>query len=552
MLRLLVVDDEDQIVDWMYELFKTSMSYEMDVFKAYSGSEALEWLNRTPIDIVLTDICMPGMDGLQLLKKVKERWPWCRVIFLTGHDDFDYIYEAVQYQGVSYLLKSENDRVIVAAVEKAAKDAEEEIKNLRTLEHARMQLKTVLPTMQKEFFSDLVDGITDISTLEQTVLNELDLSIAIDKHIIMLVGRLDRNSGEGLKSLARVHYSLKIAVEKRLPEDSGKAWFVHERAFMVWILQPGENFESPSLFISLLKAAVEHAQAYGKEVFNTTVSFAVTEDFISWNKIAEKYEVLKKLLSMGIGSGQGMILTEGLAMTVSAKDTIQSIKNSHDLPAAIKKIPLLERYLEAGNKTEFDNLLEDVTKNLAAVKERSHFIAVEMYYSISTMLISYINRMDMVSELSFKIGLYKLFRQDEFNSWEEAVMFLKEIVQLLFDTQKSAQGTRADDTVSRLKEYISENIHTDLSLYSLGEFAHFSPVYLSRLFKQVSGENLTEYITEQRIKKAKIYLESSEMKIHEIAQSVGCSSSNYFVRMFKKETGLTPQEYRIRYQEMNK
>ena len=90
MYRLLIVDDEYQIVDWLYELFRGIPYLDLDICKAYSGSEALEWLNRTKIDIVITDICMPGIDGLELADRIYKNWPFCKLIFLTGYDEFDF------------------------------------------------------------------------------------------------------------------------------------------------------------------------------------------------------------------------------------------------------------------------------------------------------------------------------------------------------------------------------------------------------------------------------------------------------------------------------
>lgn len=550
MLRLLIVDDEEQIVDWLYELFKTSSRYELDVFKAYSGSEALEWLNRTPIDIVLSDMCMPGIDGLELLKRIKERWPWCRVIFLTGHDDFDLIYEAVKYEDVVYLLKSESDAVITEAVENAAKSAEEELKKLRQLEHAKLQVKSVLPLMQKEYFSDLLDGVSTVAQDSQGTLDELEIALSADTGLMLLLGKLDQETVEGFRALPGLHHRINASFQSRLPKGVRQACLIHERTYFVWLLQPTESYNHAGLFASHIKAAVEHTQSYAREALKVSLSFSMTDDLFLWDRLSEKYEALKKLLSLRIGNGREMILAEGFSTPDAQDPAFETVTPVHSLSVAKKKVPTLERYLESGQKSEFMPVFEELLTNLESVKERNNFSAIELFYSISIMLLSYINKMGLAPELSFKVGLYKLFRHEEFNSWDEAAAFLRDMGNLLFDVLQSGQGTRAEQTVSRLKSYIKENIHTDLSLYSLGDYVHFNPVYLSRLFKQITGQNLSEYIAAERVSKAKELLERSERKIHEIALEVGCSSSNYFVRMFKKETGITPQEYRTRQQEV--
>src|SRR5690606_14704865 len=109
MYRLLIVDDEEIIVNGLYEIFRNIKDLDLDVYKAYSGEEAIEWLNRTRVDIVLTDIRMPGIDGLELLEIIHRSWPQCRVIFLTGYDEFEYVYKAIQHKAVNYILKIEDN-----------------------------------------------------------------------------------------------------------------------------------------------------------------------------------------------------------------------------------------------------------------------------------------------------------------------------------------------------------------------------------------------------------------------------------------------------------
>ena len=120
MHNVLIIDDEPDVADALYNLLYYDETLELDVFRVYTAYDALALLERMRIDIVLSDIKMPGMDGLQLLEAVRARWPHCRVLFITGHPEFDYIYRAMQLDAVSYLLKTESRECILDAVHKAA------------------------------------------------------------------------------------------------------------------------------------------------------------------------------------------------------------------------------------------------------------------------------------------------------------------------------------------------------------------------------------------------------------------------------------------------
>ena len=110
--HLLIVDDEYHVVDWLAELFEEQDLLPLEVYKAYLAREALEILGKTKIDIVLSDIRMPGMDGFALADRITAEWPLAKIIFLTGYQEFEYAYKANQYKNITFLLKTEDDDMI--------------------------------------------------------------------------------------------------------------------------------------------------------------------------------------------------------------------------------------------------------------------------------------------------------------------------------------------------------------------------------------------------------------------------------------------------------
>ena len=114
--NLLIVDDEREILSWLEELFRYEFEQELGVYTASSALEAVKLLAKVRYDVVLTDIKMPGMDGITLFRHIKDNWPRCKTVFLTGYGNFEDVYQIIQHDDVKYVLKSENDDVIIEAV----------------------------------------------------------------------------------------------------------------------------------------------------------------------------------------------------------------------------------------------------------------------------------------------------------------------------------------------------------------------------------------------------------------------------------------------------
>ena len=203
MYRLLIVDDEKDILEWLEELFidRTMLGEELEVYTAQSGSKALALLDKIRFDVVLSDIKMPGINGIELFKRIKINWPKCRIVFLTGHRNFDYVYEVIQSQGVRYILKTESDEVIVQNIESALHDIEDELSNKEVVNQAREQLEKYNLVIQKDYFNQLLEEEVDLIEIRQGM-DDLNLPLCIDLPMIMVVGRFD-NLKENISCIER-------------------------------------------------------------------------------------------------------------------------------------------------------------------------------------------------------------------------------------------------------------------------------------------------------------------------------------------------------------
>lgn len=279
---------------------------------------------------------------------------------------------------------------------------------------------------------------------------------------------------------------------------------------------------------------LETVQKMCMESLSLPISFSIASDAVAWEQIPAKYQKLKQLLHSSLSAESSIVITE--------KEAKEPQKEPDNL--WMHKTTALSSYLERGQKEEFYVLLSEMTKYLASIRSMHHIPALSLYFSMSLMFLSYIDRWNIVEKLAFKTGTYKLTNVEAFESWTDAVSYLHQLSDIIFDLREDERGRQDRYLVRRIQDYINAHLSEDISLVRLADLAGFNPSYLSRLFKQMTGTNISDYIFQTRLEKAKNLLAQKNLKVQEIAAMVGYDSPAYFSKFFKKATSMTPQGYR--------
>jgi two-component system response regulator YesN len=548
MYRVLVVDDEMIIADGLYEVLQTIPQLELDVYKAYSGMEAVRQFDRTRFDIVLTDIRMPGLDGLQLLEKIRERWPQCRVIFLTGYNEFSYIYSAIQYEKVSYLLKTEGYEKVIQMMEHAVAEIETELRAQSLLKIAQEQLDNMRGMLQNEYVKRILNEQLDVKEIHQEQFDELAIPLQAERPILMMLGRINSLSNRTTYSeKSRQLYRIKLIAEQYLSSHVSFVDAVNEHMDLIWLIQPlGDNFDKEGWerTLTFVKGNLELVQAACRESVGELLSFVLDDSTVAWTDAAERFATLTMLMNYRIGQGSGMLLLDKQMV----EQELQQSDGSHREKSQIRhaKLEQLADQLEHGQRMEFSKTLLACADSLKVIDSMHDVPAQELYYSIGLVFLSYMNRWNLVETVATKIGLHKLMQPGEHESWTMAFEYLARVEDILFNLQNQEEERRANAIISLIQKHIKDNLHNpdEVSLVKLAELVYFNPSYLSRLFKQVTGSNLSDYISSTRMTRAKSLLENPNIKIQEVAEQVGYGTATNFTRYFRKITHMTPLEFR--------
>ncbi|RIX59250.1 helix-turn-helix domain-containing protein [Paenibacillus nanensis] len=538
MYRLLIVDDEEIITDGLYEVFQRLMSESLDVCKAYSAKEALDWLSRTRVDIVLTDIRMPGMNGLELSQQIQIYWPRCKIVFLTGFSEFDYAYQAIQLPNTRYLLKTEGYDKVTQTVMDVIREIDQDLRVERLVEKSLEQTDALELIAQGDYFRHFLQGSSSSHRHREELardFEELHIPLSPGAPVLLALGRVSYRADIGFAGRSRVLWEIRKLWNSFMSEQTISIGVIDKYDDVLWFIQPsldaGETFHQH--LIRYLEGTLELVQEACQASLQSSVSFTVSGSLCEWEEVPPRYERLRRLQQLRIGDGLAMIL-----MDRAEQGEADALKEAASID---QKAAIMEVYLEGGKAAEFLGELDMLSAALLQCCCGNVQKTIEGYYAVALILFSYMNRMGMHDKLA-EYG--KLMRLDDHDSMKEAFVYLREAAESVFDYKNKDERDRASKVIERICQFIEDHLSEDLSLVRLAEIHFFNPSYLSRFFKQEFGMNVSEYIDKCRLRKAKEMLRNHEWKVRDVASAVGYEAAHSFTRFFKKMTGLTPQEYR--------
>lgn len=539
MYRILIVDDEPEVVEGLEDILDDIDDIELEVHSAYSAADTLELLDHMIFDIVIADIKMPTMTGLEMYEIIKSKWPRCRVIFVSGVRDFDYVYKSIQNRNVHYLTKMEPDEKIIATVREVIQEIKNSYQMQNTLQLAEERFRQALPLLQNQYLYELLEGICPVEELCQSKLSELELPFCFEEPVL-LVGAIFDN----LTTLLPAEIKNRMRILKDICDTYCREYyhvvcFITEQNLLICLLQPHASL-SQNNFKAVLNATLENLQNACRETIHETITLAYSEMLLPIEQISDQYKNLKQTL----GYKQG-IVSEAIIITNDYVD-VPIYENETPINASkqLTRMNILDGYLELGQEKDFFLLLEEITNCLREVKSKNYTPALEIYYRISAMFLKYINQWVLAQQIAFHIDLHRLTHLAEHNTWNDAVEYLHLLANTIFSLHFSEEENRYQDAVTTVKCYILENLEKDLTLVFLADMVKLNPTYLSRLFKEVTSMNLYGYILELRMTQAMKLLKKTNDKVHDIALAVGYESSQSFARTFKKFAGIPPLEYR--------
>lgn len=536
MYRLMVVDDEEIIRKGLINSMDWGQHGYSIVAEAENGRKALEIVQAVKPDIIITDIYMPVMDGIEFATEVRRLFPEIIIIFLSGYNEFIYAQKAIEAGIFRYLTKPVLEDELLLALHEASKDLEHKELEKNQVFKLKTLIRESLPLLKERFFLNLVKGAFN----EKEIQNKLEyfgISIEADQFFCMIISMdeyFNLNEKQNEADLNLLKFAIQNIAEEILEEMKDQMFCFEEKRSEIGILFCSEN-KGDTKLLSVLHPILQKIQDAVRRYLKTTVSVGIGRSCSSLTEISRSYREAEASLGYRTAFGKNSIIYFG--------DIGQPDKMGIP-PGTFEKVNELVKAVKGGDMvTSFDiitEVFESLRRENSLKKSHIHLLVIEIINKFIRIVLEF--GADVSEVYGDEFTPFTLLNYD---TQEDITYRLKELTSRTVEFINSRHKVVNRSFVEKAKEFINKNYGSEgLSLSTIADSVHVSPGYLSQLFKQVVGESCVEYITKVRLNEAKKLLKETGLKTYEVAFQVGYSDSQYFSTCFKKHIGVSPTDYR--------
>lgn len=527
MYSVFAVDDEPIVLEGIRSKIDWEGSNFAFAGEATDGEIALSMIHEIKPDILITDIKMPFMDGLQLAEAIKRTQPWIKIIILSGHDEFDYAKKAISIGIEDYLLKPFTPEELLASLKKTAAQIDKERKQLSDISKLREELKSSETLIKKEFLNNLVHGSADTNTVMQKCA-ELGISL-ISRYYKVLISRIESKTGntKNQQEACSLLNSYSAAINEAVS-------FFHHSNLLVCIFKGSTQSE---LDDNTFRAA-ETISHIATKNDDCTVLTAIGKTVEHLSQLKESYDDAKRILQAGSTSKENRIISsDDLAETETGAEDALLDFNEGD--------PLVDKLKYAGKgdiKTIIEESMSLIKKNPDQFSVFASYLLVDLIFAVSKLVEKLGGN---IKELNPEI-LQRKFIDDAVSDETRFTKTLEQVLNFALEFRDSKMTGKYGNVILKAKQFIEENYaDQNTTLTTVAEAVCLSPNHFSTIFSQECKTTFIEYLTNVRLENAKRLMHETDMKGYDIAYECGFSDPHYFSYIFKKNTGLSPREYKL-------
>lgn len=528
MLKVFVVEDEPMVRERIRDILLNNKEEFIYCGEASDGELAYAMITEIRPDIVITDIKMPFVDGIELSKLIKKDMPWIKIIIISAYEEFSFAKEALSIGIEEYIIKPVTSSEILETLKKVKNKIEDERLLMINLENLEKEVNENKNILEKRFFNKLLFGTSKISELYEEA-NRLNLNIVAKYYNVVSMeyypNNLDHDTYEDFLKLQEI-------INKILKTNE-EVLIAHEKSYSeIIMLIKGNNKKLVE------EKAFSIAQALQYEIERNTpykIYIGIGNIYERLSDIPKSYIESQKAKSISLVlSHERIVGTSDLEFNFEKDDNIKKIE--------LVDIESIIRYNE---KDKVDKLVDKIANYFVEFKNSSFVLSYYLYLDIAfkcfKILREYGGEIKILNKMISPLYALQNMSEAQFKS------VVKDLIHTTMKIKLSSFSKKYDCIIKKAKEFIEENyVDPSLSLSTVAEKVNMSMSHFSFIFKQETGETFIEYLTNLRINKAKELLLNSDLKNVEIATKVGYNEPHYFSYIFKRKTGMSPQEFRTK------
>lgn len=537
-IKVFLVEDEMVIRRGI----KNSIDWEKEGYifcgEASDGELAYPMIIKEKPDILITDIRMPFMDGLELCKLVKKELPNIKILILSGYDEFDYAKEAIRLGVTEYLLKPISSGKLLEALNGLSESIRREKEDKDLVRKYMEEMRENTEHEKQKFFEQMIAGnLSMADALETGKKYEMNLSAGMYNLLLFrfTLGEENRKSGE---LLGEAEYAIEKLTERL------EYVFEFQRGVEGWaFLLMADNEEQMSERVKELSKDLEEIM----KNYSTIAYFGgIGQPVARLRELEESFREAERALAARFTMELNRIISvEDIRMAQNV-DTLDDIEIT-SFGEIEKTRTMLEKFLNNGAEDEIDEFVDVYINELP--EENLKSVLMRQYIIMD----AYIVMMSFCEKIEGIEGEMQAQSEELKNSMktsqtlEEIKNYIRMLLKKIIGVRDTISGRRYSDIIEIAKDQIRKTYMSDeISLNTIAAEVGMSPSYFSSIFSKEMGKTFVEYLTEIRMDRAKELLMCSSMKTSEIGYEVGYKDPHYFSYIFKKTQNCTPKEFRAR------
>lgn len=523
-MRILLTDDEPLTVDAMEHMLQKKFGKQLVIDKAYSGKEAIEFSMNNRPDLVVMDINMPGLDGMEAIRRIKEIYLDIHFLIVTAMEYFDYAVESVKMEEIEeYILKPVRKDIFLEAVSRVMKKIEAQKEAKRKELQMEEQMQLIIPILEKNFIGSIcMDGYGKNYIREFAEL----FSIAEKKAYIMIMEFGERHeegtqNGIGSSVLGVKYYKEYSNLLKRMCSCMIGDIIRNRIVILVYGDFENSSYEEKSTAMQIALRLLRQA-----DYFENDAS-------ISIGKIHPVAEVKRSYHEAVQASYRYREYTMDTRI-YHIEDIEEDVSYGTEINGTEKLINCIMKGEREASLTVIQDIYMNIrwksgNKNLEKVKNQTLSIVAHIQEECKKVENIYIQTLEKIIKSNSIQGLQKICEE-----------YVQNVIQRIYMDKEEKTKT----VIEQANQYMMEHLSEKVSLEEIARSVNLSEYYFSRLYKSAVGKNYSDQLVCFRMEKAKSLIREKDYTVREIAEMVGYMDPNYLSKVFKKYTGVTISDYK--------